>query len=67
MSLKYFHLVFVAAATLLCLGFAAWCFFSPDSPKTVGYNVAGAGSVLAAIAVVIYGVWVWKIKLKQLL
>lgn len=65
MSLKYFHMIFVTAATLLCFGFAAWCFFSPDSPQTTGYTVAGAGAIVAGIAALFYGVWVWK-KLKKI-
>lgn len=60
MSLKYVHMIFVTASTLLSLGFAAWCFLSPDSPQTAVYQAAGAGAILAAIGAVVYGVWVWK-------
>jgi hypothetical protein len=65
MSLKYFHMIFVTAATLLCFGFAAWCFFSPDSPHTTAYTIAGVAAVFAGVAVMIYGTWVWK-KLKKI-
>lgn len=65
MSIKYVHMIFVTAATLLALGFAAWCFFSPDSPQTTSYHAAGIGGIVVAIGAVFYGVWVWK-KLKRL-
>lgn len=65
MSLKYFHMIFVTVVVLFCLGFAAWCFFSPDAPQTTAYRVAGGGSIVGAILALVYGVWVWK-KLKRL-
>lgn len=65
MSLKYVHMIFVTAVTLLALGFAAWCFLSPESPKTTAYYAAGVGGILVAVGALFYGVWVWK-KLKRL-
>lgn len=54
MSLKGFHVVFVAASTLLAIGFGAWCFTSPLA-SSAGYRVAGGIAMLAAIGLVIYG------------
>lgn len=65
MSLKYVHMIFVTAATLLSLGFAAWCFFSPDSPRTTAYGFAGVTAILFAMGAIVYGICVWK-KLKKL-
>ncbi len=64
MSLKYFHMIFVTVVTLFCLGFAAWCFLSPDAPQTTAYHVAGAAGIVGAVLALVYGVWVWK-KLKK--
>lgn len=50
MSLKVFHVLFIALATLLALGCAAWAF--------VNQVAAGFGIVSAAVAVclVVYGI-----------
>ncbi len=56
MSLKAFHIVFIALAALLSLGFAAWeidrYLATGDLLELVGALLA----VLAGIALVIYGV-----------
>lgn len=65
MSIKYVHIVFVIAVTLLALGFAWWCFFSPESPQTTAYYAGGAAGVIVAFGAIAYGVWVWK-KLKRI-
>jgi len=56
MSLKAFHIVFIALATLLSLGFAAW---EIDRYLATGDLLQLGGAflaVLAGIALVIYGV-----------
>ena len=58
MSLKAFHLVFVTVLTTLALGFATWAF-------TSGKILWGLAGILAAILVVIYGIYFLK-KLKKI-
>jgi hypothetical protein len=58
MSLKAFHLVFVTMLTTLSLGFAGWAFFS-------GKIILGLLGIVAAVLVIIYGVYFLK-KLKKI-
>lgn len=55
MSLKAFHVIFIAASVLLALGFAAWSFvsFAHDGPTL--HLWFGIGSLLSATALLIYG------------
>lgn len=55
MSLKAFHFFFIVVATLLALGFGAWClsnYYSPAGRKSD--LILGIGSMVLAIALVIY-------------
>ena len=55
MSLKAFHIVFIVAAILLALGFGAWCFVVYHSHDGgVWYLVGAIGSLVAALALVVY-------------
>ena len=58
MSLKAFHLIFVTLLTTLALVFSAWAFASDN----IIFGIAG---VVAAILVVIYGIYFLK-KLKKI-
>ena len=58
MSLKAFHLIFVTMLTMLSLGFAAWAFASDRI-------IFGLLGVVAAVLVVVYGVYFLK-KLKKI-
>ncbi len=65
MSLKAVHLVFVTALSALAFGFAAWSFrnfYITSVPSDLAW---GTGSALAGIAVIVYGIKVFK-KLKHL-
>lgn len=53
MSLKAFHIAFIAVSTALALGFAAWCFARAGQGSA--YDVVGAGSLAAAGGLVYYG------------
>ncbi len=57
MSLKTFHIVFVAVSTLLCVGFGVWAIVEYLSYGGPGTLVAGMGSLLAGLALVWYGRW----------
>jgi hypothetical protein len=48
MSLKTFHIFFITVAVLLCLGFGGWCLGQP------GYTLAGIGSFVVAVGLVVY-------------
>lgn len=58
MSLKAFHLIFVTLLTTLALVFSAWAFAS-------GKILFGVGGIIAAILVIIYGIYFLK-KLKKI-
>ena len=55
MSLKAFHLVFIIAAVLLSLGFAAWEFRSWYVHRQTLDLVLGSVSAVAGILLIAYG------------
>lgn len=54
MSLKVFHLVFIAASILLAAGFAFWCFQEFARDRNLGLAAAGAGSIAAMVGLLAY-------------
>ena len=50
MSLKSFHVFFIALAILLCAGCALWAFAYGVEP------IFGIASVLVGVALIVYGV-----------
>lgn len=65
MSLKGFHIVFIAFSTLLALGCGAWCVWVDLVEGAPVYLAGAAGSFLSAVALVIYGFWFYR-KMKRL-
>lgn len=66
MSLKAFHIVFISASILLALGIGGWALNNySSSVGTRGDLFAGVGSLAAAVALAIYGVYFLK-KLKNI-
>lgn len=63
MSLKAFHVVFVLASTLLCVGLGV--FFGSEYLNThaTGTLLLASASLLGVVVLVVYGVWFLK-KLK---
>jgi chromate transport protein ChrA len=58
MSLKAFHIVFIAASILLAFGFAAWAFVQyADSRRTVEL-VYGISSAVVGVVLIGYGKYV---------
>ena len=57
MSLKAFHIVFIAVSTLLCVGFGVWAIAEYRSYGGSGTLVAGVVSLSASLALVWYGRW----------
>jgi hypothetical protein len=64
MSLKAFHIFFVAVSVLMAFGFAAWCFVDFAERHHALYNLWGALSVGAGVSLIFYGKYVLK-KLKH--
>jgi hypothetical protein len=54
MSLKAFHLVFIVASILLCVGLSVWSLLNYFSQGATVNLVMGIGSALAAVALVVY-------------
>jgi hypothetical protein len=55
MSLKAFHLVFIAASVILALFFAAWAVREYQRQQEAAYLGAGAASLAGGIALALYG------------
>jgi uncharacterized membrane protein SirB2 len=51
MSLKAFHIVFIVLSILLCIACAAWAFSNHAGD---GF---GIGASIAAVALIVYGIW----------
>ena len=65
MSLKGFHIVFITFSTLLALGGAWLCLRVNQMAGGSGYLIGAAICFLAAVALVVYGIWFYK-KMKRL-
>jgi hypothetical protein len=55
MSLRAFHLLFIAFSVLLAAFFAAWAGGQYQLEHEVIYAVTAAGSLLAALGLMVYG------------
>ena len=64
MSLKTFHIFFIAMAVVLCLVFGAWCINSDYARGRVGYTIAGYASFGLGVLLVLYEIVFLK-KLKE--
>ena len=65
MSLKAFHVFFIAASLVLALGFAAWSLAGYFRHRQARDLVFGLVSLAAGVGLVIYGKYVLK-KLKDI-
>ncbi len=65
MSLKGFHIVFITCSTLLALGVGAWCLWVNLVAGASVYLAGAIGSFLAALGLIVYGVWFYR-KMKRL-
>jgi hypothetical protein len=57
MSLRSFHVVFIAASTLLAFFFAAWCFGLDGHEPGAGWLTAGIASAACGLGLVAYEAW----------
>ena len=55
MSIKGFHLIFIAIAALFCAGFGVWALFLDDHANGVGTKIFGGVTLAASVALVVYG------------
>jgi hypothetical protein len=55
MSLRAFHLLFIALSVVLAAFFAAWAAAQYRVGHEVGYAVAGVGGLAAGAALAVYG------------
>ena len=65
MSLKGFHIVFITFSTLLALGIGVWCIWVNLVAGAPSYLAGAVFSFIAAIALIVYGIWFWR-KMKRL-
>jgi hypothetical protein len=54
-SLKAFHLLFIAVSVVLAAFVAAWSVNQYQTAHDIGYAVGGALSIAAGIALAVYG------------
>lgn len=54
MSLKTFHILFIALSIILCIGFGVWQFGIENDGGTAGQSASAAVSFLLGIALVAY-------------
>jgi hypothetical protein len=57
MSLRAFHVVFIAASTLLAFFFAAWCLGALGNEPGAGWRITGIASVATGLGLVAYEAW----------
>jgi hypothetical protein len=55
MSLRVFHLVFIAGSVVLAAFFAAWAGGQYREAHDLGYAAAGVGSLFVAVGLAVYG------------
>ena len=65
MSLKGFHIVFITFSTLLALGIGVWCIWVNLVAGAPIYLAGAVFAFIAAIALIVYGIWFWR-KMKRL-
>ena len=65
MSLKGFHIVFITFSTLLALACGGWCMWVNSIAGAPVYLAEAVCSFVAAIALMVYGVWFYR-KMKRL-
>lgn len=56
MSLKAFHIFFIAVSTLVAFGFGVWGVYTFLSEQSAGYLVLGILSLASGIGLVFYAV-----------
>lgn len=60
MSLKAFHILFIALSTMLAVGFGVWSVRMYAAAQGGGYMVMGVLSFACAVALLVYGYKFWQ-------
>ncbi len=60
MSLKAFHIFFVTISVLFSLGFSVWAFMQYAQVDQAMTLIIGVGAAVFAVALAVYGNWVWQ-------
>lgn len=60
MSLKVFHVVFVAASSLLSFAFSGWCFHAWRTRADASFGLLAALAALLGVGLIVYGFWFWR-------
>lgn len=55
MSIKSFHLIFIAIAALFCAGFGVWALFFDRLDSGMATKGAGVVALIVSVGLVIYG------------
>ncbi|MBT4799785.1 MAG: hypothetical protein HN570_11050 [Verrucomicrobia bacterium] len=55
MSIKGFHLIFIAIASLFCAGFGVWALFLDEQSSGSGVKVFGIFTLAASAGLIVYG------------
>ncbi len=56
MSLKAFHIFFIAVSVLLTFGFGVWGIYSHLAHSNLWFMIMGIGSFIIGIVLIIYGI-----------
>jgi hypothetical protein len=57
MSIKGFHLIFIAIAALFCAGFGVWALFFDEQDSGMGTKIVGVITLIASVGLVFYGIY----------
>ena len=56
MSLKAFHIFFIAVSVLLAFGFGVWSVYTHLAESNLGFLLMGLSSFVVGIALIFYGI-----------
>jgi hypothetical protein len=57
MSLKAFHIFFIAVSILTAFGFGVWLIHGYTESENVGQLIGGIGSIVVGAGLIVYGIW----------
>ena len=57
MSIKGFHLIFIAIAAIFCAGYGVWALFFNERDTDPKVAISGVITLIASVSLVIYGIY----------